>query len=165
MQRDHVDSIIDQWQTERPDVDVSGMGIIGRIARLERHLAVRLETVFAEHGLQGWEFDVLATLRRSGSPFAMTPGQLIDSTMVTSGAVTNRIDRLKARGLVRRRPHPTDGRAVMVELTAKGRRVVDAALVDHAANERTIVGGLTASERAQLVRLLRAFQHTLDADR
>ena len=155
MTRDHVDGIVEQWRRERPDLDLSGMAVIGRIGRLERSLAPKLAEVFAGHGLEAWEFDVLATLRRSGEPHRLTAGELLDSMMVTSGAVTHRIDRLEERGLVSRERDPADGRRVLVALTTAGRRVVDAAVADHTANEAELVGGLSDREREQLVRLLR----------
>lgn len=158
---DQVDVIVEQWARERPDVDVSGMEIIGRLARLERAIRPRLEVVFGEHGLESWEFDVLATLRRTGRPFALTPGQLLDAMMITSGTMTNRIDRLERRGFVERSPHPTDKRQVLVALTGAGRKRVDAALVDHAANEAAIVDVLDTAEREQLVGLLRALHRSV----
>lgn len=153
---DAVDEIVSQWNRERPGVDVSGMAIIGRISRLERLIRPRLESVFAAHDLESWEFDVLATLFRNGAPHQLTPGELLDSMMITSGAMTNRIDRLEQRGFVRRAKSPSDGRQVLVTLTARGREKVDAALVDHAANELHLVEGLHRDERARLVDLLRA---------
>ncbi len=153
--RDHVDLIVEQWERERPDVDVSAMAVIGRIARLDKAIRPLLDTVFARHDLESWEFDVLATLLRSGAPHQLTPGQLLESVMVTSGAMTNRIDRLEQRGLVERVKNPDDGRQVLVTLTATGDEVVSAALVDHAANERTILGGLDQADQEQLVDLLR----------
>lgn len=158
---DHVDEIIDQWRQERPDVDVSGMAIIGRLGRVEKMIRPRLDEVFADHDLESWEFDVLATLLRNGQPHQLTPGELLDSVMITSGAMTNRIDRLEARGLVKRGKNPADGRQVSVTLTAKGRKKVDAALVDHAANERTILASLDRHEQDQLVELLRKLHHAL----
>ncbi len=153
---DQVDEIVQQWARERPHLDVSGMAIIGRISRLDKLLGPQLNAVFAQHDLESWEFDVLATLLRNGAPHELTPGQLLDSMMITSGAMTNRIDRLEQRGLVKRTKSSTDGRQVLVGLTKKGRKVVDAALVDHAANERAIVATLTADQRVQLVALLRS---------
>lgn len=161
MNPDQVDEIVEQWDRERPDVDVSGMAIIGRISRLERLIRPRLEAVFAEHGLESWEFDVLATLRRSGEPYQLTAGQLLESMMVTSGAMTHRIDRLEQRGLVRRVDDPSDGRVVLVTLSSEGRNVVEAALVDHAANERRLVSGLDSGERSELVDLLRKLATTV----
>ncbi len=162
---DHVDEIVEQWARQRPHVDVSGMAIIGRIARLEKLIRPRLDAVFSQHGLESWEFDVLATLLRNGEPHQLTPGQLLDSMMITSGAMTNRIDRLEQRGFVRRTKSPTDGRQILVTLTKKGQRVADAALLDHAENERAIVGTLTPEQHDQLVGLLRDLHHDLTKQR
>lgn len=158
---DHVDRIIEQWNRERPDVDVSGMAIIGRVTRLEKLIRSRLDVVFAQHDLESWEFDVLATLLRTGAPHQLTPGALLKSTMITSGAMTNRIDRLENRGFVKRIDNPDDGRQVLVTLTKKGLTTVDAALVNHAANELEIVGELGEDERYQLIELLRRLHNTL----
>lgn len=158
---DPVDDIVGQWARERPGVDVSGMSIIGRLSRLEKVIRPRLEEVFARHDLESWEFDVLATLLRNGAPHQLTPGRLLDSMMITSGAMTNRIDRLERRGLVRREKSPDDGRQVLVSLTAAGLERVDSALVDHAANERDIVDALTSDQRDQLVELLRLLLRSL----
>ncbi len=155
METDHVDEIVAQWNRERPDIDVSGMAIIGRITRLNQVIRPRLSAVFADHDLESWEFDVLATLLRNGEPHQLTPGELLDSMMITSGAMTNRLKRLEDRGFLKRLANPTDGRQVLVTLTAAGRAVVDAALVDHAANERQIVSALTVGQQEQLVKLLR----------
>lgn len=160
---DHVDEIIDQWNAERPDVDVSGMAIVGRLTRLDRVLRQRLDAVFAEHDLESWEFDVLATLKRNGTPYRLTPGRLLDSMMVTSGAMTNRIDRLERRGFVQRSKDPTDGRQVLVELTAAGHERVDAALVDHAANELALIAALSPDQRTQLVELLKLLDESIRA--
>jgi DNA-binding MarR family transcriptional regulator len=154
-QRDAVDAILDQWRAERPDVDVSGMAVIGRISRLERVLGVELARVFATHHLERWEFDVLATLRRSGPPFELTVGELLESMMLASGTISHRIDRLEQRGLVERRPDPADGRVVRVRLSRSGRSLVDKALVDHAANETRLLNGLSRREQDQLAALLR----------
>lgn len=155
MNADHVDEIVEQWNRERPDVDVSGMAIIGRITRLHQVIRPQLNTVFAEHDLESWEFDVLATLVRNGAPHQLTPGELLDSMMITSGAMTNRIDRLQERGFVKRVKNPDDGRQVLVTLTAHGMEKLDAALIDHAANERRLIDALTDTEYEQLVDLLR----------
>ncbi len=152
---DHIDEILQQWERERPHLDVSGMAIIGRISRLEKLIGSQLNAVFAQHGLESWEFDVLATLLRNGAPHQLTPGQLLDSMMITSGAMTNRIDRLEHRGLVKRTKSPTDRRLVLVQLTKKGLEVVESTLKDHAANEQAIVATLPADQREQLVSLLR----------
>ncbi|MEM7341358.1 MAG: MarR family transcriptional regulator [Actinomycetota bacterium] len=157
MKPDHVDEILDQWQRERPDIDVSAMAILGRIARLDKTIRPRLDAVFAEHDLESWEFDVLATLRRAGAPHQLTPGELLRSMMVTSGAMTNRIRRLEQRGLVARVAHPDDGRQVLVTLTQDGLQTVDAAVVAHADNQRRIVDVLDPAQRRHLADLLRAF--------
>ena len=160
--RDAVDAVVEQWARERPDVDTGGMAIIGRISRLERRLAPRLAEVFARHGLEAWEFDVLATLRRSDPPHRLTAGQLLDQMMISSGTVTHRIDRLESRGLIRRERHPEDGRVVLVALTPEGRRTIDAAAPDHFANELELVSVLDPRERDDLVRLLRRLHRALD---
>lgn len=157
-----MDEILRQWSCERPDVDVSAMAIVGRISRLERMISVRLDQVFEEHGLEAWEFDVLATLRRSGSPFELRAGQLLNAMMITSGTMTNRIDRLEHRGFVRRRKDPADGRVVLVALTPAGRRRVDAALEAHAANELNIISCLSQRDRDELTRVLRRLHLALD---
>lgn len=162
-ERDAVDVILDQWAAERPDVDVSAIAVIGRISRLEKKLAVELARVFATHGLEGWEYDVLATLRRAGSPFELTVGELLDSMMLASGTISHRIDRLEGRGLVERRADASDKRVVRVRLTRAGRALVDRAVVDHAANETRLLSGLSAREREQLAGLLRRLYVTLDA--
>lgn len=161
-EQDSVDAIVDQWRRERPGVDVSGMAIIGRLGRLEKVIRPRLDEVFAEHDLESWEFDVLATLLRSGEPHRLTPGELLESMMVTSGAMTNRIDGLEKRGFVKRAKSPSDGRQVLVSLTAKGRKKADAALIDHAANESAILSGLSSKQQRELTDLLRVLSHAVD---
>ena len=162
-ERDAVDAILDQWATERPDVDVSAIAVIGRISRLEKKLAAELARVFAMHGLEHWEYDVLATLRRSGPPFELTVGEMLQSMMLASGTITHRIDRLEGRGLVERRPDPNDGRVVRVRLTGTGKALVERTLVDHAANEERLLSGLSSREREQLATLLRRLHLTVDA--
>lgn len=162
---DHVDEVVEQWARERPGVDVSGMAIIGRITRLDKLIRPQLDAVFAQHDLESWEFDVLATLLRNGDPHQLTPGQLLESMMITSGAMTNRIDRLERRGFVKRAKSPTDGRQVLVKLTKKGLKKVDSALIDHAANERAIVDALTPDQRDQLVDLLRRLHSVAEQPR
>lgn len=161
MQPDHVDEVLAQWQRERPDVDVSAMAIIGRLGRLDKVIGDQLADVFAEHDLETWEFDVLATLLRTGAPHQLTPGRLLDAMMITSGAMTNRLDRLERRGFVHRLESPTDGRKVLVTLTDAGLAKVDAALVDHAANELRITGVLDESQRDTLVEMLRILHEGL----
>ncbi|MDX8467428.1 MarR family transcriptional regulator [Mesorhizobium sp. VK23B] len=147
---------IEQWRKERPDLDVSPMGVIGRLNEASSLIARdRLAPVFARFGLQHGEFDVLATLRRSGTPYALTPTDLYEATMVTSGAMTARLDRLEKAGLIQRAPHPSDRRGIVVQLTAKGLELIDEALTAHVANEHQILNGLTREEREMLATLLK----------
>jgi DNA-binding MarR family transcriptional regulator len=162
MTTDGVDLILEQWRRERPDVDVSGMAIIGRLGRVERALRTRLDEVFAEHGLESWEFDVLATLRRHGSPFQLTAGQLVESMMVTSGAVTHRLDVLERRGLISRQRRDGDRRVVVVSLTEAGLTLIDAALPDHAANEQRLIEVLSPRDRYVLTAILRRYHLSLE---
>jgi DNA-binding MarR family transcriptional regulator len=152
---DAVDRILAQWQAERPDLGASPMGIVGRIKRVGRLLEHGLGEYFAEHDLQSWEFDILATLRRSGPPYQLTAGALVASSMITSGAMTNRIDRLSARGLVTRRVDPGNRRSVLIALTDEGRVLIDRAVTGHVANEDRLLAGLSAAQRDQLADLLR----------
>ena len=151
---DHVATVVDQWRAERPDLDVSPLLVIGRVHRIAQALTPELVEVYARHGLGEGDFDVLATLRRQGSPFSLTPSELVERTMVTSGAVSKRVDRLAERGLVVRRPRKSDRRSVTVALTAKGRRVIDAAMEEHVVNEARLLAGLDAGDRARLGDLL-----------
>lgn len=158
---DAVDRILAQWRSERPDVDVWPMGVIGRITRLSRVLDRELKEFFAGHGLEHWEFDVLATLRRSGPPYTLTAGALNRAAMVTSGAITNRIDRLSARGLVERVPDEEDRRSVRVRLTDRGRALVDEVVGLHVANEVRLLGALAPDDRDRLAGLLRGLLESL----
>lgn len=160
--RDAVDAITEQWRRERPDCDPSPMQVVGRISRIAMLAQRELDRVFAEHGLTGGDFDVLATLRRSGEPFRLTPGQLSRSTMVTTGGMTKRLDRLEAAGLVRRRPDPRDRRGSLIELTEQGRKVVDDAVESHLANEERLLATLSPARRAELARLLRELLLSLE---
>jgi DNA-binding MarR family transcriptional regulator len=152
---DRAAKAIEQWKRERPDLDVSPMGVLGRLNEASSLIARdRLAPLFARFGLQAGEFDVLATLRRSGSPHALTPTALYEATMVTSGAMTNRLDRLEKAGLIQRAPHPNDRRGIVVQLTGKGLALIDEALTAHVANEHEILAGLTVAEREALSHLL-----------
>lgn len=164
MATDPVDRILEQWARERPDLDVWGMGVIGRISRLERTVRPQLNTCFAEHGLESWEFDVLATLRRSGAPHRLRVGDLVDSMMITSGSMTHRVDRLEERGLVRRVPDPDDGRVVLVELTPAGRDLIDEAVAAHVANESRILADLTPDERELAAEVLSRLLLAVEGD-
>lgn len=151
---DHVDKVLAQWARERPDLDVSPMAVLGRLSRLTRVVEARQRASFAQHGLDAASFDVLATLRRAGSPYALTPGQLARSAMVTTGAITQRLDRLEASGMVSRSPGPTDARSVLVTLSDAGRVVIDAALPDHLATEEQLLAPVDAEQRMRLAELL-----------
>jgi DNA-binding MarR family transcriptional regulator len=158
---DGVDVIVQQWQRERPDLDTSPIGVIGRISRLSREIERRLEPVYAASGLEpGW-YDVLATLRRAGPPYRLRPTDFAASLMLTSSGTTKRLDRLEAAGHITREPDPTDRRGVLITLTPQGRSLVDQAAVQHVANEQRILSGLTAAERRQLADLLRKLRLTL----
>jgi DNA-binding MarR family transcriptional regulator len=158
---DHVSQIMSQWGAERPDLDVSPIGLIGRLHRLAVALDLELRPVFARAGLKDGEFDVLATLRRSGVPYELTPGGLAEAMMVTSGAVTKRLDRLEKAGLIVRRVDPGDARGRRVELTPEGRRLVDEVVDAHVANEHRLVAGLTAEQRETLAELLEVWGRSL----
>ena len=153
---DEVDRITAAWQRERPDLDVSPLQVLSRVTRLARHLDLARRQAFAMHTLETWEFDVLAALRRAGSPYSLSPGQLGTETLVTSGTMTNRIDRLEGRGLVRREPDPSDRRGVRVVLTDAGRQTVDDALFDLVAREHDLLATLPDESQAELALLLRA---------
>ncbi|MFJ4187533.1 MarR family winged helix-turn-helix transcriptional regulator [Kitasatospora sp. NPDC089509] len=154
-QRDTVDDIADQWARNRPDLPLEAMALIGRLRRLNARVDNALREYFLTCGLDSSEFDVLATLRRSGEPYELNARALLKSAMVTSGAITNRVDKLSAKGLVERNPCPTDRRAVLVRLTPAGKELIDAALPGHIRNEESILAALDADERAQLDVLLR----------
>ena len=152
---DEVDRLVEAWQRERPDLDVTPMQVLSRVSRLARHLDRERASAFAAHDLEAWEFDVLAALRRAGTPYQLTPGQLLRETLVTSGTMTNRVDRLVGRKLVARQDHPGDRRGVLVTLTAAGLRTVDGALADLLAAEQVIMAQLPADRHAELTRSLR----------
>lgn len=154
---DHVDKIVAQWNRERPDLDVAPMALIGRLKRLALCLAREMEATWASHGLNGPSFDVLATLRRSGPPFSLSPGDLMATTMVTSGTMTNRIDQLVKAGLVERNQSPDDRRSFLISLTDKGFRVIDAAVTAHVQTQEKLVSGLSKEDRRALDALLKSF--------
>ena len=160
---DHVDVIVEQWRTERPDLDSSPLHVIGRISRLADRIDELLRPVFAARGLGDGDFDVLATLRRDGEPFELTATELGARTMVTSGAVTKRVDRLVAAGLVERRPDDEDRRARRVRLTASGRALIDEAYPVHVRNEARMLAGLSRDEQRHLADLLRRLGASFEA--
>lgn len=162
MEQDHVDRVLGQWAREWPDLNAAPMGVFGRLTRVTKVAARRMERVFAKHGLTPEAFDVLATLRRSGAPYRLTPTRLFQSMMVTSGTMTNRLDRLEEAGYVQRIPDPGDRRGTLVELTPTGRTLVDRAVVDHLENERGMLEALSHSEQEALAGLLRKLLLALD---
>jgi len=162
--RDRVDDILAQWARARPDLDATPMGVVGRLSRLARHMERAMEGVYAAHGLSGWGFDVLASLRRAGPPYRLTPTALYHATLVTSGAMTHRLARLERTGLIARLPNPGDRRSSLVALTPRGREVVDAAVAAHLADEDRLLAPLDAEERAALARSLRALLTPFEDD-
>lgn len=154
---DHVDEILLQWQRERPDLDVGPMGLIGRLGRIVHYLTREMEKTFAAFGLTGASFDVLATLRRSGSPYSLSPGDLLATMMITSGTLTNRIDQLEKAGLVTRAQSPEDRRVVIIALTPTGLATIEAAVTAHVETQKRLVSVLSDEERALLDVQLRSF--------
>ena len=155
MEFDPVDRILAQWQRERPDLDVSPMGIIGRMGRLAKHLERALQETFAEFNLTVGEFDVLAALRRSGQPYQLSPTALFNALMVSSGTMTHRIDRLEQAALVRRIPDPSDRRGTLIVLTDQGFNLIEQAVAAHVDNEQRILRVLATAEQEALIQLLR----------
>ncbi|SDQ49230.1 DNA-binding transcriptional regulator, MarR family [Thermostaphylospora chromogena] len=160
---DEVDRLVTAWRKERPDLDVEPLHVFSRVSRLARHLDRARRAAFAEHDLEPWEFDVLTALRRAGPPYELSPGALLRATLVTSGTMTNRIDRLAAAGLVRRRPDPGDRRGVLVSLTEAGRTRVDAAFTDLLRREQALLAALPHRDRRTLADLLRTLLAPFDA--
>jgi DNA-binding MarR family transcriptional regulator len=158
---DSVDRIVSQWQAVRPDLDSSPIEVVGRVSRLSRLIDRRLAENFARFDLENWMYDVLATLRRGGAPYELSAGELVGQSMVTTGAITNRIDRLAARGLVER-VGASDRRKVIVRLTSAGLALVDEVAVAHMATEAEILADLSVRQRRELAALLRTALLTLD---
>ena len=159
---DEVDRIVDAWVRERPDIDFTPLQVLSRVGRLARHLDRSRRTAFAASDLEPWEFDVLAALRRAGAPYQLSPKALLQQTLVSSGTMTNRIDRLVGRRLVERRTDPHDGRGVLVVMTMKGREQVDAAIAELVAAEADLLAGLSRADQERLSGLLRKL--SLDFD-
>lgn len=155
MEYDEVDELVIAWQRERDDLDLAPVEVFSRVTRLARQLDLARRAAFAEHDIEGWEFDVLAALRRAGAPYQLSPGRLTRETLVTSGTMTNRVDRLQASGLVERSPDPADRRGVLVALTPAGLERVDAAFEALLDRERVLLAGLSDTDSAQLARLLK----------
>src|SRR3954464_9698678 len=163
--RDEVDRLVEAWQRERADLDLQPMQVLSRVSRLGHHLDGARRKAFAEHGIESWECDVLAALRRAGSPYELSPGKLLKETLVTSGTMTNRVDRLAARGLVERLPDPADRRGVLVQLTPSGRDAVDAAMADLLTHERALLGTISERDQQKIARVLRELVRPFDLEK
>ena len=159
---DEVDRIVDAWRRERPDLDPAPLHVFSRISRLARHLELARRAAFAARGLEPWSFDVLSALRRAGEPYELTPGVLMSQTLVSSGTMTNRVDRLVAAGLVERHGHPGDRRVVVVRLTEPGVAAVDDAMADLLERESVLLAALEESEREALTTALRDLMRPFD---
>ena len=159
---DEVAELVAAWRRERPDLDIAPLEALSRITRLARHLDIARRAAFAEHGLETWGFDVLAALRRAGAPYQLTPGQLIHENLVTSGTITNRLDRLESDGLLARYPDPSDGRGTLVRITAQGIKVIDAALASLLQREKELLKSLEPEEQSMLANLLSSILASLE---
>lgn len=162
---DEVDRIVAAWRRERPDLDVSPLEVLSRVSRLSRYLDLARKSAFSAAGIEGWEFDVLSALRRSGPPYVMTAGALVRQTLVSSGTMTNRIDRLLARALVQRSASTTDRRAVLVTLTSSGHELVDGAMDALVTHENELLAELSAGDQQQLASLLATLVRRFDPPR
>lgn len=162
MAEDEVDRLVAAWRRERPDMDVSPMHVLSRVTRLAHHLDRARRQAFESHRLEAWEFDVLSALRRAGKPYQLSPGQLVHETLVTSGTMTNRVDRLTKRGLVERMPDPDDRRGVQVKLSTAGRKAVDGALDALLTHEQKLLAGLSPAEARTLADSLRTLSLPFD---
>src|SRR6476660_4684567 len=151
--RDEVDELVEAWARERQDLDLAPVAVFSRISRLARHLDLARREAFNAHAIESWEFDVLAALRRAGAPYELSPGRLLRETLVTSGTMTNRVDRLAARGFVERYPDPDDRRGVIVRLTSEGKTAVDGAFEALLDAERAFLADLPHAEQQQLAAL------------
>ncbi|MGW1769829.1 MarR family winged helix-turn-helix transcriptional regulator [Streptomyces sp. NPDC002073] len=164
MQADAITAIVEQWKHERPDLDATPMLVIGRLFRLTDALDQRLRPPFGDAGLGSGDFDVLAALRRAGDPYALSAGELSRTVLVTTGAITKRVDRLEARGLVGRSVTEADSRGRLITLTAEGVALTDRLIAVHLDNQARLLAGLSEVERAQLAGLLGRLASTLAAD-
>ena len=161
--RDEVDQLVEAWHRERADLDLAPVEVFSRISRLARLLDRARRRAFTAHRIEPWEFDVLAALRRAGAPYQLSPGRLLHETLVTSGTMTNRVDRLERRGLVERSPSPSDRRGVIVRLTPDGARTVDAAMADLLDRERALLAELDGGDRDHLAATLRQLLSPFEA--
>ncbi|EPK8019350.1 MarR family winged helix-turn-helix transcriptional regulator [Providencia rettgeri] len=161
---DRIDKITQQWERERPDLDISPMGLIGRLGNVAFHLTREMEKVFTQFGLNRSSFDVLATLRRAGSPYTLSPGEMLSTLMVTSGTMTNRIDQLEKAGLVSRHANPDDGRGFLVSLTTEGLTLINQLIEAHTQNQARLVAKLSQKEQQALDQLLRTFLASFESN-
>jgi len=159
---DQIDKIIAQWNRERPDLDVSSMSLVGRLKRITQHLSREMDKTFSTFGLNRASFDVLATLRRSGAPYRLSPGDLLATMMVTSGTMTNRIDQLVKAGLVERIENANDGRSVIISLTDKGFTTIDAAVTAHVETQGRLTRDLSKQDFETLNELLGKFLNNFE---
>ena len=162
---DNLDRIQELWAKQMPELDTSSMALIGRLQLVHKLMAREMSTTFRRHGLTDAAFDVLATLLRSGPPHTLTPAQLLDQVLVTSGSMTSRLDSLEKRDLIKRLVSPVDKRSRQVKLTAKGRAIIERAIVDHVATQENLLAVLSESERSQLTNLLRCYLARSQANR
>lgn len=153
--RDEVDELAEAWARERPDLDIAPVAVFSRLSRLSRHLDLARREAFQAQHVESWEFDVLAALRRAGAPYELSPGRLLRETLVTSGTMTNRVDRLAARGFVERYPDPEDRRGVLVRLTPEGKDAVDGAFTALLEAEQAFLADLSSKQQDDLAALLR----------
>ncbi|MEQ4707414.1 MarR family transcriptional regulator [Providencia huaxiensis] len=161
---DRIDKITQQWERERPDLDISPMGLIGRLGNVAFHLTREMEKVFTQFGLNRSSFDVLATLRRAGAPYTLSPGEMLSTLMVTSGTMTNRIDQLEKIGLVSRHANPDDGRGFLVSLTTEGLTLINQLIEVHTQNQARLVAKLSQKEQQALDQLLRTFLASFESN-
>lgn len=161
---DRIDKITQQWERERPDLDISPMGLIGRLGNVAFHLTREMEKVFTQFGLNRSSFDVLATLRRAGTPYTLSPGEMLSTLMVTSGTMTNRIDQLEKAGLVSRHANPDDGRGFLVSLTTEGLTLINQLIEAHTQNQARLVAKLSQKEQQALDQLLRTFLASFESN-
>jgi DNA-binding MarR family transcriptional regulator len=159
---DHVDTIIAQWKRERQELDTQPMALIGRLKRVSQYLTVGMGKTFKQFGLNNASFDVLATLRRSGEPFALSPSELMKTMMITSGTMTNRLDQLEKVQLVERIKNPKDGRGFLIQLTPKGMVLINKVVTSHVETQKSLVSALSEDERQQLNNLLHRFLESFE---
>ncbi|MBN3492910.1 MarR family winged helix-turn-helix transcriptional regulator [Vibrio neptunius] len=155
---DAIDRVVEQWAKEKPELDTEPMAIMGRLLRIAKHMETEVTQLHKRYDLKLGEFDVLATLRRSGSPFRLTPSELIDSMMLTSGAMTNRLDKLESKSLIAREHSKEDRRSVTVQLTDEGFTLIDKIIEEHAQVQQKLVKGMNSNQKRQINQILKGWQ-------